>query len=294
MKLSSSLALIAAANAACPSTECWTEEADGSCTLKDAATCGYSVSCDSTGMTVNFNDDLFDSDDSTDFNSGSGSCAVDSSGANTNQFTSALGSCGMSVAKEGTGADRRIVFSKTLSVGGAPAANAFNSNGDAISLFLENFASTSVTFKCKFPLTATATSDAVTVTQDQAISATAEGDGDWAGAFTLKFMDSLYLTEIDPKETNIGENLYPQAVMAAPIAVLDWYISDCEVTANPALGQILPIVKESCFAELVQAGWGGGNTGAPDTDKKAADRASFKERSRIKLIHSYKRQTNYS
>merc|ERR1712176_1510549 len=93
-------------------------------------------------------------------------------------------------------------------------------------------------------------------------------------------MDSTYSTEIDPKETNIGENLYPKALMIAPIQqFLRWYISDCEVTANAALGQTLPIVKDSCFAELVQAGWGGQNTNTPDTDKKAASTASFKYKS---------------
>lgn len=281
MKLSSSLVLIASTYAACPSTQCWDDDGNGGCTL-NSNTCGITVTCSTGGMTLSWPDELFDSDSSSVYTyTESDTCAI-----SNNQWTSPLGECGMSAAKEDItdnagNTSKMLVFSKTISLGDpSTTANAFTSAGSAITIFTSDGSSTSVTFKCMFPVTAQATSDAVSIEQTPDITADAVGLGNWDNAFELGFFtDNTYGTAIAAGGTagNLGDNLFAQATYTAtlPAGVLSWYVSGCDVRLSSNAAQSLPIIKDSCFSGIVGAGYNGPNTGNADADKKVATNYQF-------------------
>lgn len=256
----------------CPSDTCWTEESDGSCTYNEACP-DVSVTCSaSAGMAVTFSRDLFDSDETTNFNVGTSasSCQPQDNGAgNAVTWSSTLGSCGIVVSKT---ADN-IVFTKTISALQAnDGADITDVNRNAITIYMMEAPGARVNFQCTFPLTASVDSDEVTVTQ-RVNSGALNYYGNWANAFSLIFTEADYTTQMNPAQNVIGRTLYAAVNFSGLNVPLWWYVNDCSVI-GPSSTE-LRIVANSCYSEFVNGRWGGANTADVDADKKVQTTSTF-------------------
>jgi len=256
----------------CPSETCWTQGADGTCTFNEADCPDMSVTCSPNGMSATFSRDLFDSNESTNFDVGSSSSScqpVDNGAGNAVTWQSNLGNCGISVEKT----TDAIVFTKTISAIQANDGEAITDpNRNAITIFLMEAPSARVTFQCSFPLTASVDSDEVFVTQFDVNSGAITATGNWNNAFDLKFTESDYTTLMNPKLNVIGNILYAAVNFSGLNVPLRWYISDCTVSGG---GSTLQIVSNTCYAEFVNAKYGGAVTNDPDADKQVTSSSRF-------------------
>lgn len=259
----------------CPSNTCWEEQPDGSCILTPGSCPTLSVQCDISGMTINFNNELYDSTSDTLFEiQGSTdrgtACDVTNSG-NAFSWSGGLGSCGMTVEKTAS----NIVFTQNIAVGSFhhSGVNVNDPTGSAIRIFVEESRGASIEFICNFPLTASVTSDEVTIVQDDVIDATIVGTGDWAGAFALEFTNSNYNALMNPDSATIGDTLYARVTFSGVDVPLQWFVSDCTVTEGVAGS--LQVVKDSCYAEVVNAFFGGNTSGNENNNKRVTSVSRF-------------------
>lgn len=259
----------------CPSNTCWNEQSDGSCILDGPSCPGLAVTCDVSGMTVTFTDALYDSNADTMFEiqgrTDRGIACDVAKNSGTVTWSGALGSCGMTVEKTAN----NIVFKQNIAVGSFhhTGVNVNDPDGDAVRIFVEESRGTSIEFSCLFPLTASVTSDDVVITQDDVIDATIIGQGNWDDAFTLRFTTSNYNTAMNPASNTIGDTLYASVSFSGSNIPLQWFVSDCTVLGG--VQGSLQVVKDSCYAEVVNAMFGGTRSGNENNNKRVTTKSNF-------------------
>jgi len=268
----------------CPSSACWVSNtADRSCTLRDRQglidnSCSVSVACDTSGMTINFAPELFNSNSDTLFEVNGvlhpvGNACLPTNNNGAGSLSGALGSCGMTVDRDAT----NILFKQTISVGSFhhTGIDVADSDGAAIRIFTEESRGISVEFVCEFPIVASVTSEPMNIIQDGIIDATFTGQGNWDNAFSIGFFDSSYANAIDPRTVTIGDPLYVSVNFAPTGIPLQWFVEDCTVTGpGPNFGTV-DIVKDACYADVVNAFFGGNTSGDVSSNKRVQTYSRF-------------------
>ena len=133
-----------------------------------------------------------------------------------------------------------------------------------------------VTFQCRFPITADVTSEAYDVIQDGVTSANVVGEGNWDNAFNIVFTESDYSTPMAPANAEIGSTYYVAVNFVATTVPVSWFLDDCRIEKIGS-DSYLKIIKDSCYSEIIQTGYGGDRTSDASSDKIVTSQSKFQE-----------------
>ena len=134
-----------------------------------------------------------------------------------------------------------------------------------------------VTFQCRFPITADVTSEAYDVIQD-VTTASVVGEGNWLNAFNIAFTESDYSTPFALTDARIGDTFYVAVNFVATSVPVSWFVTECSIE-KVGSDISVKIVKNTCYSEVIQTGYGGARTSDASADKIVTSQSKFQERS---------------
>jgi len=165
-----------------------------------------------------------------------------------------LGSCDSTVERSEDGTE--ILITKTIEYGGDNSGKTLSS----ARIFLDDAATTTIKFCCRFKATHTAGSDEIEIKNPALIEGKLETEGSWKESFSVKYTEPGFVTpRPDDYVGRLGEIFYVRvawSVANKPVgSKLSWYLSECNVidigTDGNETGDKVSIINKVCYANVL-------------------------------------------